>query len=369
MLTSVDGVHCRVWVQKSNMFRDRNFSAPQHFAFALIPEFCMLSMVSAIEPLRLANQIAQAELYTWTIHSADGKAVTASNGMLTEVESNFEAIDGHATVVICAGTTVSQNLDRRVVSWLRKSARRGMSIGALHSGTYLLATAGLLDRYSCTIHWKNLPGFCEDFPEIEPTGNLFAIDRDRFSSAGGTAAIDLMLTLVAEQHGARLATAIAECALHSPIREAWVPQRMSLPARVGARHEKLVRVVKEMEERLEEPLSIGRLAKKCGISVRQVERLFSRYLQLSPKRYLVELRLKKARSLLLQTDMSIVSVAVASGFSSASHFSKCYRSFYGHPPYHERGSPVAQRPEGRRHRLPADASVSSMPTSNNLAPT
>jgi transcriptional regulator GlxA family with amidase domain len=226
------------------------------------------------------------------------------------------------------------------VNWLRKAARRGMDIGAVCTGSHILAEAHILDGYRCTIHWENLPGFAEAFPEIEATGGLYEIDRDRFTSAGGTSALDMMLALIASQHGPDLAANVAELVLHSPIRHHSEHQRMSLPARIGARHPKLVGIIEEMENNLEEPLSPSVLARQAGLSARQLERLFRRYLDRSPKRYYLELRLKKARSLLLQTDMSVINVALACGFSSPSHFSKCYRAFYGRTPYRERGVPV-----------------------------
>ncbi len=181
----------------------------------------------------------------------------------------------------------------------------------------------------------------EAFPEIDATGGLFEIDRDRFTSAGGTTALDMMLTLIAPSmvpswpHRWPRASPFAHPA----------PQRAPAhvaSARIGARHPKLVGIIEEMEENLEEPLSPSVLAKQAGLSTRQLERLFRRYLDRSPKRYYLELRLKKARSLLLQTDMSVINVALACGFSSPSHFSKCYRAFYGRTPYRERGIPVIE---------------------------
>ena len=218
----------------------------------------------------------------------------------------------HATVIVCAGLNVQRHSDKRLISWLRKTARRGNDIGAVCTGAHLLAEAGILDDYKCTIHWENLPGFSEAFPEINATGGLFEIDRDRFTSAGGTTALDMMLTMIASQHGPDLASGVAEAVLHSPIRHHSEHQRMSLPARIGARHPKLVGIIEKMEENLEEPLSPSLLAKQAGLSTRQLERLFRRYVDRSPKRYYLELRLKKARSLLLQTDMSVINVALAS---------------------------------------------------------
>jgi AraC family transcriptional regulator, glycine betaine-responsive activator len=300
----------------------------------------MMPVTSAIEPLRLANRLAEKQLYKWTLHSLDGQPVAASNGILTMVNGDLEAVPQDAAIIVCGGLNIQHHTDKRLLSWLRKTSRRGVDIGSVCTGAHVLAEAGLLDGYKCTIHWENLPGFTEAFPDIDVTGGLFEIDEDRFSSAGGTTALDLMLSLITSQHGPDMAAQVAETVLHSPIRHHSENQRLSLPARIGARHPKLVSIIEKMEDNLEDPLSPSLLAKQAGLSTRQLERLFRRYLDRSPKRYYLELRLKKARSLLLQTDMSVINVALACGFSSPSHFSKCYRAFYGRTPYRERGVPT-----------------------------
>ena len=329
------------------MFGEKPQEWPQAFAFIVVPEFTMMPVTAAIEPLRLANRASEKTFYGWTMHSVDGNPVAASNGILAMVDGDLDAIPLHATVVVCAGLNVQRYADKRLLSWLRKSARRSVDIGAVCTGAHILAEAGILDGYRCTLHWENLPGFGEEFPDIEATGGLFEVDRDRFTSAGGTSALDMFLALIAHQHGQDIAANVAETILHSPIRHHSEHQRMSLPARIGARHPKLVGIIEEMEKNLEDPLSPSLLAKQAGLSTRQLERLFRRYLDRSPKRYCLELRLKKARSLLLQTEMSVINVALACGFTSPSHFSKCYRSFYGRTPYRERGMPA----------LPAEASA------------
>ena len=323
------------------MFGQKPISLPQSIALVLVPEFTMMPVTSAIEPLRLANRHAEKQLYKWTLHSLDGQPVAASNGILTMVNGDLEAVPHDAAIIVCGGLNIQHHTDKRLLSWLRKTSRRGVDIGSVCTGAHVLAEAGLLDGYKCTIHWENLPGFTEAFPDIDVTGGLFEIDEDRFSSAGGTTALDLMLSLITSQHGPDMAAQVAENILHSPIRHHSENQRLSLPARIGARHPKLVSIIEKMEVNLEDPLSPSLLAKQAGLSTRQLERLFRRYLDRSPKRYYLELRLKKARSLLLQTDMSVINVALACGFSSPSHFSKCYRAFYGRTPYRERGVPAA----------------------------
>lgn len=322
------------------MFGQKPANLPQSIALVLVPEFTMMPVTSAIEPLRLANRMADKQLYKWTLHSLDGQPVAASNGILTMVNGDLESVPQDAAVIVCGGLDIQRHTDKRLLSWLRKVSRRGVDIGAVCTGAHVLAEAGLLDGYKCTIHWENLPGFTEAFPDIDITGGLFEIDEDRFTSAGGTTALDMMLSLITSQHGPDMAAQVAETVLHSPIRHHSENQRLSLPARIGARHPKLVAIIERMEENLEDPLSPSLLAKQAGLSTRQLERLFRRYLDRSPKRYYLELRLKKARSLLLQTDMSVINVALACGFSSPSHFSKCYRAYYGRTPYRERGVPA-----------------------------
>jgi transcriptional regulator GlxA family with amidase domain len=299
----------------------------------------MMPVTSAIEPLRIANRLSERELYRWNVYSIDGQSVTASNGFALTCCGTLDDIGDHDSVVLCGGLNIQAHTSKSMINFLRKTARRGCEIGALCTASHVLAAANVVDGYTCTIHWENLPAFTEDFPDITVSGNLFEIDRDRFTCAGGTASIDMMLALIASQHGAELAADVAEQVLHSPIRHHSEHQRMSLPARIGARHPKLVGIIEQMEENLEEPLSPSVLAKRAGLSTRQLERLFRRYLDRSPKRYYLELRLKKARLLLLQTNMSVINVALACGFSSPSHFSKCYRAFYARTPYRERGIP------------------------------
>ncbi len=322
------------------MFGESPRTLPHHLAFVLVPKVTQIALVAAVEALRLANRASGKTLYSWSLLSLDGAKVTASNGM--EVQSEGELAKGETAdvIVVCGGADPALAGDRRLLAWLRTQSRRGKDIGALCTGSLLLAKAGLLDGYHCTIHWENLAGFVEACPEIDVSTELFEIDRSRFTCAGGTAVIDLMLNLIGRQHGHELAAKVADQFIHERIRDSHDHQRMSLPARLGVRHPKLLSIIALMEGNLEEPMSRTSLAAHAQISARQLERLFRKYLNRSPARYYLELRLNRARLLLLQTDMSIIDVALACGFVSASHFSKCYRDFFGHTPRRERGIPA-----------------------------
>ncbi|RBO53170.1 GlxA family transcriptional regulator [Rhodovulum sp. BSW8] len=298
----------------------------------------MMSFAGVIEPFRIANRMAGQTLYRWRLAGEGGGEAACSNGSRVLLDIGLEPLGRDEIVIVCGGIDVQKATTRTLVGWLRREARKGLIVAGLCTAAHALARAGLLDGKRATIHWENQDGFLEDFPEIELTRSVFVIDGNRMTTAGGTASIDLALTLIAQTHGQDLANAVADQLIYSSIRTDQDTQRLSIPTRIGVRHPKLSQVIQVMEKNLEDPISPATLARDVGMSTRQLERLFRRYLNRSPKRYYMELRLSKARNLLMQTDMSVINVALACGFASPSHFSKCYRAHYDTTPYRERGS-------------------------------
>ena len=321
-------------------------AARHHIVFLLLERFTLMAYAAAIEPLRLANRAAGKPLYSWKLVSESGDTVTCSNGTQISVKDGLGDIPNDAMIVVCGGVDVQRATTPAILSWLRKRARHGNTIGGICTGAWTLAKAGLLDGHRATIHWENHDALIEDFPEIDLTKSVFVIHGKRLTSAGGTAPLDMMLTLITNAEGADLAHAVADQLIYSSIRTNRDTQRLSIPARIGVRHPKLARVIEFMENHIEDPISPSDLANEVDMSTRQLERLFRRYLNRSPKRYYMELRLERARNLLMQTDMSVISVALATGFTSPSHFSKCYRAHYDTTPYRERGTHGSEEDEG-----------------------
>ena len=304
--------------------------------FLLVNNFSMLAFSSAIEPLRSANRMSDRKLFEWVIASENGESVMASNGVEVAANGDLEDLASCRMVFACGGLDVQKYTTKEVINALRLVERRGAAIGAICTGTYLLAVAGLLKDRRCTIHWENHDGLVEEFPDLDVTSDLFEIDGDRVTCSGGTASLDMMLHLIAQAHGNSLATAVSEQFIHDRIRDSHDRQRMELRSRLGVSHPKLLSVVAEMEANLEDPLPQTEIARRTALSTRQLERLFRKYLHTTPTRYYLNLRIARARHLLRQTSMSILSVALACGFVSASHFSKCYRETYGRTPRAER---------------------------------
>ena len=330
------------------------------FLFYLVPNFSMIAFATAIEPLRLANRFHSAQPYDWRLVSSDGEPVTASNGVSMQVDASLADLSAssheHAdadVVLVCSGLNVERYQNPKLFAWLRRLHGHGITVGGLCTGAWILAEVGLLERCRCAIHWENLPGFTEKFPETEVHSSLFEMDRNIYTCAGGTASLDMMLHIISEQLGDAIVTKVCEQCLADRVRNAYDRQRLPLNARRGMKNKKLMYIVEQMEANIAEPLSLAELSDRTHLSRRHIERMFRQHVGQSPARFYLGLRLEYARSLLLQTDLNIVDVAVASGFVSASHFSKCYRNRYGVSPQVDRNA--AYIPLEDLHAMAMDA--------------
>jgi len=305
---------------------------PTDVGFMLIPGFALMSYASAVEPLRAANALSGRELYRWWHVTPDDKAVEASNGVTVLPDfAKTKIVAPPALLLVCAGGNPAVYSNRAVFAWLRQIARRGVTLGGISGGPYILAKAGLLAGRRCTLHWEHIPSLRENFPDVDVTRSLFEIESDRVTCSGGIAALDMMINLVAQSHGRDLAMAISEWFVHTDLREGPFPQRMDLRFRHGVGDEKLLRVLALMEDNLERPVGRDRLAAMAGISLRQLERLFNRHLGRGLHSHYLKLRLTRAHKLLQETSLPITNIAVATGFASGSQFSRAYRREFGQP--------------------------------------
>ena len=324
------------------MIKSKNAGSPVSIGFLLVPNFSMLAFSSSVEPLRMANQLSGKTLYEWFTVGADEHPVTATNNIVITPDIPIEKANNLDALFVCSGNQVQHHTDPGVLSWIRAAAKRDMVLGAVCTGTYVLAKAHALHGCRCTIHWENMASSREEFPHLVISPELFEIDNNRYTCAGGTAPLDMFLHEIRNAHGADLASAITEQFMCDRIRDKHDRQRVPLTQRIGTNQPKLAEAVSLMEANIEEPMTLDELSFHVGLSRRQLERLFQRYLQCVPTRYYLELRLERARQLLLQTSMPIVDIALACGFISAPHFSKCYRDTFGLPPRDERRRAAGQ---------------------------
>lgn len=296
----------------------------QKIGFLLIPQFSMLSFMSALEPLRVANRLSEQTLYEWHIFSSDDTPVFASNDIPISPDRRFNETGDINLLIVVAGIGVSLVEDKSLSEWLRQLSRKGVAMGATSTGSLLLARAGLITDHRCTIHWENKESFEEEFPSLNVTGELYETDRNIMTCSGGLASLDMILNKIALEHGPTLAIDCAEQFIHPQIRSANESQRMKLQLRYKTNHPRLLKVIQIMEIHTEEVLTCVDIGKKVGLSARQMERLFKEHLQTTPNAFYMQLRLERAKHLLVQSTMSVTQIAAACGFNSTSYFTRCY---------------------------------------------
>ena len=324
-------------------------SRTTRYAFLTLDNYSMIALVNAVEPLRMANIVTGQSAYEWSIVTLQGQPASASNGLHIAPTLALERLARPDILFVCGGVDIAASVTPAITAALRRLAEHGMALGALCTGGYALAKAGLLENYRATIHWENLSALREEFPRVQIQEQLFTIDRDRFTCSGGVAPLDLMLTLVREKLGARVSQQISEQFIVERVRDDRDRQYVPLRAQLGASHASLIEVAELMDQHIEEPLSLDQIATAAGVSRRQIERLFKRHLGYAPKKYYLQARLRRARELLLQTSMSVMDISMACGFRSPHHFSKCYRAHFGCPPSAER-DPRHTPADGRSRR-------------------
>ena len=304
----------------------------QVFYFLLLPKLTMLAFSSALEPLRIVNQLTQKEIYNWHILTPNNLPVTCSNGVVISPDTELENVQKNATIFVCSGVEPMFTADKQVISWIRRQHRMGSKFGGICTGAYALAKAGIIGASKFTLHWENQPGFIETFHDLLPTQSLFEIEQNLITCGGGSAATDMMLHLIEESLGRDVAVVVADMCIHKRVSGQKAPQKSSLSVALGSRNLHLISAIQVMTETVEDPLPLVKMCEILEISRRQLERLFKRYTQQSPIQFYYSLRLERAHALLNETNMSITEIATATGFNSASHLSRQFKAKYNISP-------------------------------------
>lgn len=308
------------------------------FGFLTLPNYSMIALSNALEACRMANYTSGRSIYGWQVVTLDGTAALASNGLSLNPTLPLDQAPGLELLFVCGGIDVRHATDRRLAAALRRLARAGVPLGALCTGSFTLAEAGLLDGYRCAIHWENLSAIREEFAAVSFVDDLFVIDRDRITCTGGVAPLDMMLALIEARLGRALAAKVTDQFIFERARRGTDRQVRSVLASRGVKQPVLEKVARLMGETIETPLAIDAVAEMIGLSRRQLERLFKTHLGLTPAWYYGQLRLERARELLRLTGMSVTEVSVACGYQSLSHFSTAYRRQFGRTPRAEQAS-------------------------------
>ncbi len=331
-MSEAQETYSRRFIPKSAAYHRVSEKRPvREFNFLLLPRFTLNALSSAMEPLRIANQLSQRELYRWFTVAEEAR-VECSGFTEIGISRRLCDVPVKSEVFVVSGTNPAKAASEKTVSWLRRHSRTGGNIGALCTGAFTLARAGILGDRRFTLHWENQASFHELFPDRLSTNRIFEIDRGLMTCGGGRAAADMMLHVIREDYGVDFANTVADMCLHGAPRMCSVAQRSSTAFSTRSRNTYLVNAIELMRNNLEEPLSMDLLAELSGCSRRQLERLFRQSLKTTPGKYYRDLRLDHGYSLLVETNMSATDVAMAAGFRNSVHFSKCFKQRFGAPP-------------------------------------
>ena len=307
------------------------------FGFLLLPQFTLLAFSAALDPLRIANQLAQKPLYGWLALSEDGQAVSSSSGIDIDVHAGLQDLSADTYLFVCSGNNGIQAASGDVLGGIRSHARFGGKLGGICTGAATLARAGFLTDKTFTLHWENQPGFVEAFPDLEPTPQRFERDGTLLTCGGGVAATEMMISIIAQDYGEEFAIAVSDMCLNGPDVATRSEQRSSIAKAINSRNPRVLAVLRAMYDNIETPLSLDELSASAGLSRRQIERQFRLLLNEAPAQTYRNIRLERARTLLTETNLGVTEIAMAAGFNSSNVFSRRYKERYGDTPHGHRG--------------------------------
>lgn len=310
----------------------REASTVRRLAILVFPRFPMMAFSAVIEPLRAANTLASRTLYAWSVVANEAAPVVASNGIAITPDFSVEEAPPVDYIVVCSGGDADRLTAERPLTWIRRNLRKGAHIGSVADGAFYLARAGLLDGYACTLHWRSQPAFVEAFPHIALQRRLYVIDRNRFTSAGGVGALDMMLDIIASHHGQELSRGVAEWFVHDRIRADADRERLQLRLRTGIRNDLVLDAVAQMESSIEHGETTAAIAERLGVSIGKLERSFNAELGIGPYDYYRRIRLQRARDLLEHSSMSVREIGLVCGYASFPAFVRAFRRTYKETP-------------------------------------
>lgn len=324
---------------------DTSLSPRLRIGFLLAPRFTLSAFANFVDVLRLAADDGDGSRpirCRWSVLSNDMSSIQSSCGLRIQPDerlgdpTRFDYII-HVGGLIDAGNSPGPE----VTAFLRLAAGSKVAIGGLCTGVFALARAGLMDGYRCCVSWFHHQDFLNEFDLMRPVSDqIFVVDRDRLSCSGGVSAAHLAAFLV-DRHIGRAAARKSLSIMM--IDEAMTGDRPQpgLPLELSARDPLVRRALLAMQQNLQAPLPVARIARDLGVGRRKLERHFNADLGIPPADASIRIRLSQARMLLRQTIFTVTRVAEETGFCDASHLIRVFREAEGMTPDQWRQSETA----------------------------
>lgn len=307
-------------------------NAGQHFDILVLPETNLILVASVIEPMRAANRITGRDLYRWTLHSPDGQPIETKAGIPIPVSGMFKPTREIDPLFILSSYNWRKGATRELKILLSQTARHRSLIGGIEAGSFIMAETSLLDGFSATTHWEDFDDFSRAYPQVDMIRERFVIDGKRITTGGSLPTLDLMLELIRRAHGYSLALEVSRLFIYEQERTRGDLLQVPVIGNMRIVDARVQAAVKLMEETVEAPLSLARLAKRSGVGERHLQDLFRETMGVAPHAHYLALRLNAARRKVIETKASFAAIAAETGFNSASAFSRSYRASYSESP-------------------------------------
>lgn len=312
-------------------------TAPLAVTVLILPECSMMSVACTLDPMRAANRLSRTSIFQWHIQTLDGHPVEMTCGLPIAAQSAFGEESGTTIVdnrilIIIAGFDSNQHAQKDAVARLSRLASNFDFVGGIEAGSWLMARAGLLTGHKATTHWEDLEDFATAYPEIDVIPDRFVVDGRYFTTGGASPTFDFMLHLIRKRHGTAFAMEVASVFIYDETYPSTQPQPLVSLGHLQVMEPRVAAAIRIMEDHLDEPISTQEIARSLQISVRLLEVLFKSVLQFSPGHYYRHLRLQAARRLIIETRLSVLEIALRTGFGSTSAFSRAFKNQFGHSP-------------------------------------
>ena len=305
---------------------------PLDLTLLVLPESSLLSVASTLDPLRAANRVSDRTAYRWRVVSPDGRPAATTCGLALPVEGAFDPEAAGAALIVVGGFQVFHHATPKLLAGVRRAAQRGAALGGIEAGAWVLGLAGLLDGRRATTHWEDLEDFATRFPRVEVLPDRYVVDGPCFTSGGASPSFDMMLQLIRSRQGYGAALDTASVFIYDEVHAGSDVQPLVSLGRLDWHEPRVAAAIRLMERHLDDPLPVAHIARRVGVTARTLETLFGRTVGTGPGAYYLDLRLNAARRLLLDARLPAAEVALRSGFSSISTFSRAFKRRFGLSP-------------------------------------
>ncbi|MDL2408475.1 GlxA family transcriptional regulator [Rhizobium calliandrae] len=323
---------------------------PLDIDLLVLPETNLILIASVIEPLRGANRICGADIYRWRLFTPDGSPVETTSHIPVPASGSFRPAGDSAPLFVLASYNWRRSATQTLKMQLSQTARHRSMMAGIESGSWLLAEASLLDNVSAAVHWEDFEDFALAYPQVRAVKDRFVIDGKRITTAGSLPTVDLMLEIIRRRQGYSLALEVSRLFIYEPAAVYGAVELSPSTAGLRMRDPRVAQAVRLMEENIEQPLVLTRLARRVGVSARHLQALFQESIGAPPHVHYLALRLNAARRKVIETKESFAEIAAATGFNSASAFSRSYRGSF------------SESPSGTRQRLRRRSTAKAEPT-------